>query len=166
MAVLTLTDAKRFLSVKATDDEADLTTVMAAAEAAVAKVCGPLEATAVTKRVRGGNSLVLPITPVISITSVTGKSGAVVASTDYSLWPEAGVLTTTLSGFAEEFYDVVYSAGRAACPADLLQAVKEMTRHLWTTRRGPTTGVAGSEPLNARRRAEELMAPHMQPGFA
>ena len=165
MAVLTLPELKRHLGAKAPDDEADLTALITAAESAVAARCGPLEPTSVTKRIRGGRSLVLPTTPVISVTTVTGKSGSVVAGGTYYLWGESGVVTSD-SEFSEEFYDVVFSAGRSACPADLKEAVKERARYIWQSRRGPANGIAGSESLNALKRSEELMAPYMQPGFA
>mgnify|MGYP000119496192 FL=1 len=127
MAVLTLAELKRHLGAKASDDEADLTALIDAAEAAVAQKCGPLAATAKTRRVRGCTwTLVVP-GPVISVTSVTGKSGVVVDAGSYDVWGDDGIITSD-NGFPEEFYDVAYSAGRAACPADLKEAAKEMAR--------------------------------------
>jgi hypothetical protein len=167
VAVLTLGELKRHLGAKASDDEADLTALIDAAEAAVAQRCGPLVSTSTTKRVRGGGrALVLPVTPVVSVTSVTGKSGSLVDAGSYFVWGDSGVVTAT-AGFAEEFYDVVYAAGRATCPADLLLGVKEMARYMWLSRRGPAAGIAGSDTaVSALRRAEEFMAPYTRPGFA
>lgn len=164
MAVLTLAELKRHLGAKAPDDEADLSALITAAESAVAAKCGPLEVVAVTKRVRGGGRcLVLPVLPVFAVTTVTGKSGSVVA--DYDLYAAAGLLESD-GTWSEEFYDVVYDAGHDPCPADLKEAVKERARYIWQSRRGPANGIAGSESLNALKRSEELMSPYMQPGFA
>ena len=165
MAVLTLPELKRHLGAKATDDEADLLVLIDAAEAAVAQRCGPLASTETTVRVRGGRSLVVP-SPVISVTSVTARSGAVVDAGSYYVLGDSGVIASD-SGFAEDFYDVVYAAGRATCPPDLLLAVREMARYMWLSRRGPAAGIAGSDTaVSALRRAEEFMAPYMRPGFA
>ena len=164
---LSLPVVARMSEIATPDNEADLSALITAAEAAVAARCGPLEATPLTKRVRGGRALVLPTTPVISVTTVTGKSGSVVDAGTYYVWGDSGVITSD-GGFSEEFYDVAYSAGRTACPADLKEAVKETARDLWLPRRGPAgNGVAGSpEGSDARRRAEQFMAPYLQPGFA
>ena len=163
MAVLTLAELKRHLGTKAPDSEADLSALITAAEAWAANRCGPLEPTPATVRVRGGRSLVVP-GPVISVTSVTARSGAVVDAGSYYLLGDSGVIASD-NGFAEDFYDVVYSAGRTACPADLKEAVKEKARDIWMPRRGPAAGIAGSEPSNAGRRADELSAPYARPGF-
>jgi hypothetical protein len=72
---------------------------------------------------------------------------------------------------------VVYSAGRASCPADLLLAVRELVRHIWETQRGGTRrpgSSASSETANTIAgaaylfpfRVEQLLAPYIQPGFA
>ena len=53
MAVLTLAALKRHLGSKASDDEADLTALIDAAQSAVAARCGPLEPTSVTTRIAG-----------------------------------------------------------------------------------------------------------------
>jgi hypothetical protein len=72
---------------------------------------------------------------------------------------------------------VVYLAGRSTVPDDLLFAVKELVRHLWTTQRGGATR-PGSQQSDAMSntlpgaayvfpfRVEQLLAPHEQPGFA
>jgi hypothetical protein len=59
----------------------------------------------------------------------------------------------------------------------LLMAVKELVRHMWQTQRGPTRR-PGSQPSESAAntvpgaayllpfRVSELIAPHLQPGFA
>ena len=158
MAVLTLAELKRHLGSKASDDEADLTALIDAAQSAVAARCGPLEPTSVTTRIAGcgATQIALPRRPLISVTSVTGRAGVAMAAASYWVDYDTAVVYTS-SEFSEDYYDVVYSVGRASCPAHLKEAVKEMARHMWVARRGPSSGVAGSESINALRRAEEFM---------
>lgn len=173
MAVLLLPDAKAYLNITVEDSDTTLAAIIASAEAAITRKCGPLEPTAVTERVvhRGGE-LLLSTLPVVSLTSVTPDGGAALSLTGLYVDP-AGVVT----GLGAGTYDVVYSAGRATCPADLLLAVKELVRHLFGPQRGPTgrPGSRGSEttantiPGAAYMmpfRVAELIAPHVQPGFA
>jgi hypothetical protein len=84
-----------------------------------------------------------------------------------------GVVRYTLGGycFPSAWYTVVYNAGRASVPADLLLAVKELVRHLWGSQQGSGSR-PGSTPESASPgflmpyRVLELIGPHMQPGFA
>ena len=169
MAVLTLGDVKPYLKLQTTDSDADVDSFMTAAEAALAKRCGPLEATTVTARVKPLNGVLwLPTTPVISITSVTGRSGGTVtvAAGDVST---GGYIEGPYT-FGEDYYTVVYSAGRATCPADLKMAARELVRHLWRTQRGAGVRQGGEDlPGSAYSfpiRVEQLIAPHLQHGFA
>lgn len=170
---MTLPDAKTHLGITVDTDDAELTVMITAAEAALAKMCGPLSATATTSIVDGGGrSLPLPVSPVISLTSVTASDGTTIATTDLSVLPP-GLVTYTNGGacFPALWYTVVYQAGRATCPADLLLADKELVRHLWATQRG---GAARPGPqsdptspgFSVPYRVQELIAPHLRPGFA
>ena len=179
MSVLTLTLAKAHLNISNATQDVEIQTFIDAAEAVLTKHCGPLTSTATTVRVRGGGpGLLLPITPAVSLTSVTPVDGTVLTLTDLYLDTRAGVVTYN-SGFmfSSRFYDVVYNAGRTTCPEDLLMAVKELVRHMWQTQRGPTRrpgsqpseGTANTVPGAAYLlpfRVSELIAPHLQPGFA
>lgn len=174
MSVLTVAQAKAYLSIT-TDVDAQLQTFIDAAEAAIATKCGPLAATTVTDQVTAASgALMLTTPPVISLTSVTPIGGGTALTlADLTLNQPSGVVSDVPSGT----YTVVYSAGRSAVPPDLLMAVKELVRHLWNTQRGPTTrpgsitsettsntlpGAAYMMPF----RVAELIAPHMQAGFA
>jgi hypothetical protein len=163
MAVLDLATFKRHLNIQPTDrDSDDLPATIAAAEAAVSLACGPLEPTATTRRVRGGQKfLSVPVFPVISVTTVTGKSGAVTAGSGFTVWSESGLLES-LSSWSEDWYDVAYVAGRATCPPLLLEAAKEYGRYVWLSRRGGQ----GADSVSALRRAESLMEKYVLPGFA
>lgn len=178
MAVLSLSDARAHLNITSSDNDAELLGFIGAAEAALAKKVGPLESTSKTCRVRGGDELVLPVTPAVSLTSVTPVGGTALTVGDLYLDTESGVVTYSQGGtFGSTNYTVVYQAGRATVPDDLLQAVKELVKHFWTTQRGGTKrpgsatsdaysntipGAAYAFPF----RVEQLIAPHLQPGFA
>lgn len=175
MSVLALNDAKSHLNISGDTHNAELQDFIDAAEAVIAAKVGPLEPTTVTARVSGGTSgLALPITPVISLTSLTIVGGS---ASDVSLLyanPITGVVGYNSGSLSfTGSWDVVYQAGRTTCPQDLLLAVKELVRHLWATQRatarpGPAQdpNVPGAAHMLPYRVAE-LIAPHMQiAGFA
>lgn len=179
MSVLTLADARTHLNVTAGPHDAEVQAFIDAAEAAIIQRCGPLASTAATVRVRGGGTaLVLPTIPAVSLTSVTPVDGTALTLADLYLDTGAGLVTyNSGSTFTDRLYDVVYNAGRTTCPEDLLMAVKELVRHMWQTQRGPTRrpgsqpseGTANTVPGAAYLlpfRVSELIAPHLQPGFA
>lgn len=177
MSALRLSDAKDHLNIKGSQHDGELLALIDAAEAAIAERVGPLEVTTVTAQVRGGgSSLVLPVAPVVQLTSVTGQDGSTVTVAGLRVGFDAGVVTAD-AGFPATSYDVVYQAGRAELPDDLLLAVKELVRHLWSTQRGPTRrpgAPASEETANTVPgaaylfpfRVEQLLSPHAQPGFA
>jgi hypothetical protein len=115
--------------------------------------------------------LALPITPAISLTSVTPRSGTALTLADLYLDTVSGLVTyNNLGPFVAAYYDVVYSAGRTTCPNDLLFAAKELVRHLWATQRGgvgrtrpDAEAVPGAAHLLPYR-VSELIAPHVQIG--
>ncbi len=178
MSTLTLALAKAHLNIAVATHDAELQTVIDAAEAGLAKRVGPLAATPTTQRVRGGrHQLTLDTLPVISLTSVTPVGGSALTVGDLMAAP-GGVVEYTAGGtFGDRWYDVVYSAGRTTCPDDLLYAVKELVRHLWETQRG-RTGAGGPRTSDSTAntligaaylytfRISEQIAPHIQPGFA
>ena len=136
MSVLTLAAAKQHLNITTAESDAELQDTIDAAEALIAKKCGPLTATVTTSRVRGySGQLRLPITPVISLTSVTPVQGSALDLSGVVV-SASGVVEFTYSGwFGYGLYDVVYTAGRTACPDDLLWGVQELTRNLWNSQR-------------------------------
>jgi hypothetical protein len=179
MSVLTLAEARTHLNLTAGPHDAEVQTFIDAAEAAITQRCGPLASTATTVRLQGGDyALVLPSVPAVSLTSVTPVDGTALTLSDLYLDTSAGLVTyDSGAAFSDRLYDVVYNAGRATCPADLLMAVKELVRHMWQTQRGPTRR-PGSQPSESAAntvpgaayllpfRVSELIAPHLQPGFA
>lgn len=176
MAVLSLADAKTHLNITTTDHDSELTAVIDAAEAVIADRCGPLESTAKTERLTSiDGDLVLSTIPAISLTSVTQVNGDALTLSDLYLYPESGVVTGVNSSGVK--YTVVYAAGRSTCPDSLLLAVKELVRHIWSTQRGSTRrpgSTASDHTSNTLPgaayllpfRVSELIAPHLQAGFA
>jgi hypothetical protein len=177
MAVLSLPEMKAHLNITRTDNDAEIEMMIAAAEAAIAKRVGPLGPETITARVEGGGALILPRTPAVSVTSVT-PLGSTAITTGLHLDQAAATVTyDNGAGFPPGYYDVTYEAGRATCPDDLLMALKELVRHMWTTQRGgssrpgsqPSDALSNSLPGSAYAfpvRVEQLLAPHTQPGFA
>lgn len=167
--VVGLDYAKPLLNFQGTVDDDLLESVIAQAETMVVQKCGPLTATALTKRViaRGGK-LVLPVVPVISITSATAvESGVALDLTDANLVNlGAGVIAVTgvSDGVA---FDVVYQAGYSTTPEALKRAVVEVARYLWRPLQGPVVnGQAVDASMAALRMADYLMAPYRMAGFA
>lgn len=175
MSVLLLQDVKNYLNITNTVSDAELQEFIDAAELSIANKCGPLVATSVTKRVRSGGkpALSLPTTPVISLTSVTPVGQTALDVSKLNADEGGAVEYLTGATFGALFYDVVWQAGYATTPLDLLQATKEHVRHLWesqqggTRRPGSTTQPAPSAAAYAFTwRVNELIAPYLQAGIA
>ena len=149
MSVLSALEVKSLLNLETDANDIDLQRCIDQAEDAIAAKCGPLEATSITERVRGGGTgLVLRTTPVISLTSVTPVDGSAYTLADLDLDKSAGVIEWGSGArFTTGRYDVVYSAGRASLPDDLKRGVIELVRHLFDVKRGGRvrTGAAASE---------------------
>lgn len=174
MSVVPLADAKTYLNIEATKNDTELQGFLDAAEAAIAHRVGPLEPTDVTVRVNGAESLLLPVYPVLSLTTLTDAGGTSVPTAGLSVDLASGVVSG--STFGSTSYTVTYSAGRNPLPADLRLAVLELVRHFWKTQRNPAqfSGSSISDgPESAPGagylmpyRVQELIAPHEQFGFA
>lgn len=180
MTVLSVPDAKAHLQLTQPVENTLIQSYIDSAVAAIGELVGPLEPTAVTDRVRTANAgvLIVTTTPAISVTSITPIDGPALSLTGIDIDP-AGVITADgAAPFTDRAYDVVYQAGRATCPADLVMAVKELVRAQWTTSvnggRGPAAqrseraantvkGAEGTMPFEVSR----LLAPHLlATGFA
>lgn len=177
MSALTLSDAKVHLNITVPTFDTELQAVIDSAEAIVAGRVGPLASTATTAphvvpTWPACSSLVLPVTPALSLTSVTSNLGAVLTVGDLTVTPWGVVEYTTASSlgvFPSSWYTVVYLAGRSTVPAGLLFAVKEMVRHLWTSQQGagrPGNQQAQSPGFLIPNMVREAMEPYAQPGFA
>ena len=145
MSVVTLAAARTYLNIDTGTPDAKIQPRLDAAETIIAQRVGPLSATAKTLRVRGTGTTVLALPyPVITVTSVTAKSGSVVTGTylDTLAWT-----VEAESPFSEDYYTVVVSAGRATLPGHLTEAVLLLTKHLYTAHRGGNPNSPGPENL-------------------
>ena len=179
MSVLTVPEAKKHLNIEVGTYDDEIQDVIDAAEAAIAQRCGPLEPTVVTTRALGnGGTIALPHYPVVSLTSITPEGSTALDISGVYADSVNGVLSYSNGAtFATSTHTVVYTAGRASCPPDLLMAVKELVKHLWQPQRGgskrPGTGggdsYSNTVPGAAYAfpfRVEQLIAPHEHLGFA
>lgn len=175
MSALTLADAKAHLRIDGAVDDYDVQAFIDAAEGAITKRCGALVSTTTTATVDGwGRSLILPTAPVLSLTSVTPVGGSPIDQSVLYLDPSTGVVEfVDGSRFTDRRYTIVFAAGRNTVAPDLLQAVKELLRHLWMTQRGGSVpsampdldplvdaGVPGAS-YALPRRVEQLIAPYL-----
>lgn len=180
MSVLTLAEAKMALDSAPDADEAKIQITLEAAEAAIGAVCGPLGPTTVTTRVQGNTrELMLPVTPAVSLTSVTPVGSTALTVGDLMVNTSGIVSYINGGSFGSGWYDVVYVAGRATLTSDLKLAVWKLTDHLWRTQRDPTLipalAQAGGEglttiPLSGAAyafppRVTQLIQPYLQVGF-
>lgn len=132
---------------------------VAAAEAAVAHLVGPLELQEpVTEHLTGHTVLVLPAAPVHEVTLVR-RAGVTISP--HRLDKAAGLVY--LSGGYPGDYEVTYTAGRAEVPADLILAIKEAVRHLWEARNGGSTYGPAGTPIEELPQVRALIAPHLLP---
>lgn len=158
MSVVTLDEAKTHLNIASDADDVELQSTLDAAEAAIETYLGvTLTPTAVTEWHDGSRTqIVLDKAPIVDVTSVTEYSGTTAQDLTaqpldgstfdgygYEVDSVTGLLSRTSSGYVARFASrvkVVYQAGYATLPADLKQAVLELTRHLWETQRGRSAG--------------------------
>lgn len=178
MSTLTLVAAKAHLNINVDTYDATVQAFIDAAEAMIGERVGPLASTPVTCRVKpNGCRLSLPTIPAVSLTSVTPADSAALTLSDLYLNTDAAVVTyNSGQSFTARYYVVVYQAGRASIPADLLLAIKEQVRGMFeASQRGDASRVGEEEyPSNTVANAEfslsfevsRLIAPHIQPGFA
>ena len=172
MSVVLLSDAKEFLNMTGTTDDAELQAMLDRTEAVLAARVGPLGTVTVTGEVHTGpGPLVLRQWPVLSVESATSDGTAV---TDLDLDTDTGVLYGSF-GCSRRGVKVAYTAGRSLLPADLEAAVLELLRHLWMsqrvpgTRRGFSTGdpdertLAGVTSYLLPYRVQTLIEPHLLP---
>lgn len=155
MAVLTLWEVKAYLNVTDGDDDDDLSAVIDRAEASLTSRTGPLEPVTVTARVRGWGYMLSPkVTPILSLTSVT-PVGASALNTSLMVLPENGLrgpkCVEMMDGtpFTERWYDVVYQAGRDACPEDLRGVLLDLAKFYWEPQLGAAPPGQGALPSDA-----------------
>lgn len=171
--LMTLTQIKKQLNIPLTDtgDDDELLQFGASVTQVIENHVGAVTQRTVTETFNGGRpALLLSTRPVLSITSVT-DTGNVLASGDYSLNTEAGVLTRVSGVYPLPFLPgvnsvtVTYLVGTAAVAGNVLQAALIIMQHMWDTQRPAGGGpyAQGSDDYDPRysysipRRALELL---------
>lgn len=177
MSVLLLADAKTHLKLTVSTYDAQLQTVIDAAEDWISQIVGPLTPTAGLTRTFDGDCIaVLLPSGCTAVTSVTENGTAI---TDFTANLASGIVYAGSSLAPRRFFPGVqnvvvtytgFIAGYTSLPNGLLFAVKEKVREMWTTQRGgtrrPNTGEVNPEG-QALPDFDELLAPYIQvPGFA
>lgn len=164
--MLTLPEVKPYLGIKSQISDSDIEGFLDAAEAATERRIGPLVARAQTSTVRGSGScsLALPVTPLISVTSITGQSGTTVTPDRVSAGRAAVVYA--LTSFSESYYTVVYQVGHAASAPALAANIRQLValelKYQWEVMRGQVQ----RGPDNTRLRADDLARDVMGSNFA
>lgn len=176
MSLLELAIAKDHLGITADVDDDALQRTIDAAEAIIAGRIGALEPAEYTERVPGcgRRTLALSHAPVIDLVSVVPVNSSALTTSD--LYVTDGGIIEWESGygcFDAGRYTVTYEAGYENPPADLMQAIVEMVRHLWQSRRGRiqqrganNDGDAMAPGYLIPNRVAALLQPYERPGIA
>lgn len=145
-SVLTLAEAKQHLQFRdpnaASSDDFELQDFIDAAESRLSLEVGPLQPTTFVEYHTSKWPLYLRQRPVVSITSIV-EGSATLSPSSYTLQGQTVSRTFTFESLRPVTVTVTYVAGYSTLPAHLLQATKELVRHLWATQRG-TSGAAGA----------------------
>lgn len=147
MSVLTPLEVRTALRMKSSDQDAELATVIAAAEKLVAGMCGPLEPTACTAVVEVDECgrAALPQAPVLSVTSGTEVFTRATLTVADVVILDGGVIARVPAGT----WRITWQAGRTSLPDDLRQGAIEVVRRIWARRNGPTARPGTATPLDA-----------------
>lgn len=176
--IVGLTETKDHLNLSqalSTDDE-ELRRHIGAATRVVEWKCGAVVRRNVTEVLPGGCELVLGQRPVISLTSLTPiiTGGVTVQVSDLDLDPQTGIVRRKDGSWISGMQRVVYRAGRAIVPDNLILAAFVIIEHLWSTQRGGRgTNVDQEETVYLQlfgfavpRRALELLESDFQAGIS
>lgn len=171
MTLQTLAEAKVTLGITGPTFDTELPDYVAAAEEAVVFYCGPVSTTIVTEVVRGCGALALNTTPVLSLVSVVGDRFGTMTTSGLRVNPKTGVVRALAYRLPirEDYYTVVYNAGRTDVPLSLKNAARIILKHQWGSRRGAGTRTRGDDDTTevpelgyaVPNRAIELMKPYM-----
>jgi hypothetical protein len=140
--MLGLDDGKKYLNIaldNPTHDD-EISGFIRTLTPAVEYLAGPVEPKTYRRKVFGSTELVMPVAPIISVTSVTPQYGGIPAI-DTSLLTvdkDSGVIyyTDLVTCFPRCPLYVVFIAGRYIVDEAISHAAKIILAHLWETQRG------------------------------
>jgi len=193
--IVTLTQAKTQLNIPTadTDDDAELTTFIAAASQMIVNRVGAVAGSPTVDEWHDGGSTDILLRnegPVQSVTSVTESYGSVVYTLSqvtldsgsvttpfgYTVDLDLGLLVRRAAGVAVPFADgeanihVTFVAGYATTPPDITQACLVLVQHLWETQRGgglrPGRAPMETVGFSMPNRVMEILEPYIVPGIA
>lgn len=149
--IVSLRDAKEHLNIPLdrTEDDRELLGFLVAVTAVVENHVGAVLRREESAAFDGGlDSVVLPVTPILSVTSVT-ESGTAVDASGYSLDAASGVMrrmadsrpTRWRAGIGNVVVD--YVVGRTSVAANVSRAALIILKHMWETQRNAGGGRPG-----------------------
>lgn len=137
--LLTLLDGKKYLGIapENTEHDDEVESFIRALTPAVEFFAGPVEPKTVRRTVVGQYEIVLPLAPVISITSITSY-GSVLDVADFTLDSDTGIVRYTDASlvFPIGRVDVIFVPGRRVIHEGISHGAKVILDHLWETQRG------------------------------
>jgi len=190
-SLITLQEAKDFLNITTTTDDAELGLFTDAASQMWLARGLPGAGTARVEWYDGGQTrIVLRYTPIVSVTTVSETIGSVTyplteqpvdsqsGAFAFTVDPFTGVMTRRVAGTAVAFaagvanVKVSYSSGFATVPEDIKLAIKLLTRHMWETQRGGAKrpGTGGGDDFSTTyvwpNRVQEIAEAYSGPAIA
>lgn len=130
------------------DNDTEMTGHLEAATTALEGLVGPMvPRTVVTRRRAAGGAIVVPVRPVLDVTSVAGVAWDGTIDQDVTAldWDTNGIIRGGHTCLPRGRYTVTYTAGRDPVPENMRLAVLIVAAHLWETQRnrGARRGVLG-----------------------
>lgn len=141
MSILELLEVKNALKITTSEYDTELAAVLAGVEEGVNVMCGFSESTAFTEKRQSVNGhIIVRQRPILSITSVTGQRYGALTVGNLFFADETSIIRPTYGSpyIADDWYTVVYNAGRAAVPAAIKHGTQVIVQHQWQVRRGPS----------------------------
>jgi hypothetical protein len=150
MAILELPEVKAALSITGGAKDVELQSVIDGVLEGVNVMCGYSESTAFTEWRQSVNGfIIVRRRPLLAITSVTGQTYGALTVANLFFADETSVIRSkaNTSAILDDWYQVVYSAGRAAIPPAIKRGAQVIIQHQWNTFRGAgeRTGQGGKD---------------------
>jgi uncharacterized phiE125 gp8 family phage protein len=154
--LVTLADVKQFLNITTTSNDDELTGFLLDAVTAIEDLIGPITPQTFTDEFdEHGPNIVLPRTPVQSVTSVMIQPWLGAAPVDdtaaWRLNSTTGVLRRAVIGGTMPFYGrgsiftITYTAGRTDVPNPVNRAILMQVAEMWRSQRGASPMAPGNQ---------------------
>jgi hypothetical protein len=143
VATLTLAEVKAALNITSGGDDAELQAVISAVDEGVNVMCGYSESTPFTETRRSTNGhIIVRRRPILSVTSITGQRYGALSVAGIFFTEESSIIRSTYTGLTieDDWYTVVYNAGRASTSAAIKHGSQIIIQHQWQVRRGVSPG--------------------------